>query len=416
MSGPETRTPGSTAPPGAPPAGTPAADGGRRVLHIAYPFAGLRIGGAEMRVLSLVERLPRDRFEVHFLSLIGEGPLDERGRAAGARIHHLGDRALGETPLPMRALGRLGKLARYARLARQARFDIIDAWLYPTDVFAALGRILTRTPIVMAGRADLLPRQAFGPFSPAVDHVVNRLVDAIVANSEAVAAANLGRPGVDAARLRIVRNGVELVDPVSEPERRRLRRELGAGEGELLIGSVGRLSEVKRHGLLLDAFADLARQRTDVRLAIVGDGPDRSDLERHVERLGLGSLVRLPGAIRDIRPVFEAFDVVALSSISEGMPNALLEAAAASRAIVTTAAGGAVEVVLDGQTGLVVPVEDRVALASALERLLSDEALRGRLGTAGRAHVVSRFGMDRFVREWIALYEELAVAKGLLPG
>jgi glycosyltransferase involved in cell wall biosynthesis len=392
-------------------------DHGRpRVLRIAYPFAGLRIGGAEMRVLSLIERLPRDRFEVHFLSLIGEGPLDERGSAAGAQIHYLGARPLGESRLYVRAMGRFGKVARYARLARQARFDIIDAWLYPTDVLASLGSFITGTPIVMSGRADLLPRRAFGPLSGAVDQVVNRLVDAIVANSEAVAAANRGRAGVDASRLRVIRNGVELLDPIPEAERRSLRQQLGAADDELLIGSVGRLSEVKRHDLLLDAFSDLAATRPGVRLAIVGEGPTRGALEQQVERLGLTDRVQVPGAIRDIRPVFEAFDIVALTSDSEGMPNALLEAAAASRPIVTTAAGGAVEVVLDGRTGLVVPVADHAALVGALLRLLSDAELRGRFGSAAREHVARDFSMDRFVREWSALYESLAASKGWLPG
>jgi glycosyltransferase involved in cell wall biosynthesis len=405
-----TQVVGSRPGPGAP------AGSVHRVLRIAYPLAGLRIGGAEMRVLSLVERLPRDRFEVHFLSLIGEGLLDERGRAAGAHIHHLGTGPLVGSPLPVRAVGRLGKLARYARMARTSQYDIIDAWLYPTDVFAALGRFVTRTPIVLSGRADLLPRQAFGLLSPAFDRITNRLVDAIVANSDAVAAANLGRAGVDASRLRVIHNGVEPVDPISQAERRRLRQELGADDADLLIGSVGRLSDVKRHTLLIDAFSDLVRTHSDVRLAIIGEGPARRALEQQVERLGLGSKLRLPGAITNIRPLFDAFDVVALSSSSEGMPNALLEAAAASRPIVTTAAGGAVEIVLDGKTGLVVPIEDRAALAGALQRVLSDEELRGRLGSAARAHVTRDFGIERFAREWIALYEELAVAKGLIPG
>jgi glycosyltransferase involved in cell wall biosynthesis len=83
---------------------------------------------------------------------------------------------------------------------------------------------------------------------------------------------------------------------------------------------------------------------------------------------------------------------------------------------VTTAAGGAVEVVMDGKTGLVVPVDDRPSLAGALERVLADEELRRRFGSAAREHVIRDFGMDRFVREWCALYEKLAEARGLQPG
>ncbi len=387
----------------------------RRPLRIAYPISHLQIGGAEMRMLTLVERLPRDRFEVDFISLVGEGPLDDRGLAAGARVHHLGDSALFSEPLVKRAVGRLGKLRRYARLARKRHYDIVDAWLYPTDVFAALGRNVTGTPIVMSGRADLLPRAAFGPLSGQVDRIVNRRLDAIVANSDAVAAANRGRYGVDASKLHVIHNGVELIEPVAIEERRRLRSFLGAGDDQVLIGSVGMLREVKRHSLLIDAFADVARTHSEVRLTIIGEGPMRPQLERQIDHQGLGSRVTLPGAIVNIRPMFDALDVVALSSRSEGFPNALLEAAAAAKPIVTTAAGGAVEIVIDGVTGLVVPVEDGEALTVALTRIATDRDLCVRFGAEAREYVSAAFGMQRFVDEWCQLYERLADSKKLTP-
>ena len=325
-----------------------------------------------MRVLSLVERLPRDRFEVDFLSLIGEGPLDQRGRDAGARIRFIGQRPLVGSSLLHRASGRVAKFARYLQIARSARYDIVDAWLYPTDVVAAVGRLLTQTPVILSGRADLLPRDSFGPLSSQVERLNNRLVDAVVANSDAVATWNRDRYGVDPSILHVIRNGVEPVDPISAPERQRLRSELGADDRHVLIGAVGTLREVKRHELLVDAFAELCRWHQDVRLAIIGEGPMRGALERQIERLGLGSRIRMPGSVVPVQPMLDALDIVALSSRSEGMPNVLLEGAAAGKPIVTTAAGGAVEVAIEGVTGLVVPVEDRDALAGAMARLVDD--------------------------------------------
>ena len=101
------------------------------------------------------------------------------------------------------------------------------------------------------------------------------------------------------------------------------------------------------------------------------------------------------------------------ASSREGLPNALLEAAASGRAIVATAAGGSGEIVLDGQTGLLVPVEDPVALVRALDRLVSDADLRERLGNAAREHVAATFAMDRFVAEFARLYEEQAALKNV---
>jgi glycosyltransferase involved in cell wall biosynthesis len=273
---------------------------------------------------------------------------------------------------------------------------------------------MTRTPVIIAGRFNQAPRDAFGPLSPMVDAIVNARVDAIVANSEVLAAQERGRRGVEPGKLHVIRNGVEVVARLPPDQRRRVRRELGADDDDILIGSVGNLRDVKRHGLLIDAFADLARSRPQIRLVIIGEGPLRESLERQVHHLGLGTRVLLPGAIPNVGPSFDAFDVVALSSRSEGLPNALLEGAAAGRPIVTTAAGGAVEAVADGVTGFVVPVEDRDALAGALARLISDRQLRQQYGSAAREYIKAHFGMDRFVREWSALYERLAVAKGLI--
>ena len=387
---------------------------GQGPLRVAFPFSQLQIGGAELRAVRLAERLPHDRFAPTFISSSGEGALDRQARDAGARVVYAGSRPLAGLPLAVKSIGRLRKLAKSVAHIRASRYDIVNAWLYPADVLAIFERPMTGVPIIVAGRFDQLPRDAFGPLSSAIDAIVNPRVDAIVTNSEVVAEQERGRTGIDPGKLHVIRNGVEIHEPLPADERRRARSELGASEGDLIVGAVGMLREIKRHDLLIDAFADVSRTRPELHLVIVGEGPMRQPLMQQVKRLGLESRVLLPGAIADIRPMLEAFDVVAMSSSGEGLPNALLEAAAAKKPIVTTAAGGAVEIVDDGVNGLVVPVGDRVALSEALACLVGDEQLRRQYGAAGRQRVQTLFGMDRFAREWAALYEQLAVAKGLL--
>jgi glycosyltransferase involved in cell wall biosynthesis len=114
--------------------------------------------------------------------------------------------------------------------------------------------------------------------------------------------------------------------------------------------------------------------------------------------------------------MYGAFDLVAQASRSEGLPNVLLEAAAAGCPIVATDAGGSREIVVDGRTGLLVPTGDVEALAEALGRAIDDPELRRRIGVAARAHVAGSFGMDRFAREYGDLYEELAAARDLRRG
>ena len=121
----------------------------------------------------------------------------------------------------------------------------------------------------------------------------------------------------------------------------------------------------------------------------------------------------LTGDVLDARPLFGALDVFVSASEAEGLPNSVLEAAAAGVAIVATAAGGTVEIVEDGRTGVLVPVGDDEALRAGLLRLATDPDLRGRLGSAARLHAASVFGIDRFIRETADFYEEMARRRGI---
>ena len=249
----------------------------------------------------------------------------------------------------------------------------------------------------------------------ATSALAKRLTDMVVANSAAVGADTIERQHLDPAKLRIIRNGVELIEPLDSDERARRRAEIGVAEDELLIGCVANYRPVKRLDLLIDAFAAIARKQDNVRLMLVGEGDMRPEMERQIRGLGLEGRIRLHGLALDPAPLYGMFDMVVQSSRSEGLPNALLEAAAAGLPIVATDAGGTGEIVIDGVTGLLIQPGDAGALASALGRVTSDQELRARLGAAALQHAATTFGMDRFIAEFADLYEELATRKNLLP-
>ena len=244
--------------------------------------------------------------------------------------------------------------------------------------------------------------------------LANRMVDAVVANSEAVAEDTRRHETVDPAKLRVIRNGVEPVEPLPPAEVELRRRALGVGVDEVLIGCVANYSPVKRHDLLIDAFAAVRREGHRVRLLMVGEGPLRGELQRQIDSYGLQECAHLHGSVPDPKPLLGVFDLVVQASRSEGLPNALIEAAAAARPIVATAAGGSGEIVIDGETGLLVPANDVDAIAAAIRRLVADPDLRRRLGLAARQRTDTVFRMSRFIADYARLYEELAVAKHLL--
>ena len=383
-----------------------------RKLRVAYLVHALNPGGAEKQVVTLAERLPRERFAVDFLVLSGRGAYDSRAVDAG-----VGVKVLGSIPRPgagfVRQVGRrLSKSVRYAASARAGRYDVVDAWLYPADVMAALLRPLTGTPVIIGGRRSLADfRRPVGPLESRVAAFASRHVDAIVANSQAVADDVRRHERVDPSKLVVIRNGVDPISQPSDEERAARRLELGLTPNDVVVACVANYRAVKGLDSLITAFADVVRVEPTSKLLLIGDGPDRSALDGVIRSLRLEDSVRLVGTVEDPGPLYGSFDVVVQTSRSEGLPNALLEAAAAGRPIVATDAGGTREIVVDGRTGLIVPIDAQDRLVAAILRLVSDTALAARLGAAARSHVAETFGTDRFVGEFANLYENLVAAK-----
>ena len=168
---------------------------------------------------------------------------------------------------------------------------------------------------------------------------------------------------------------------------------------------------MKRQDLLIDAFARLLPQHPGLRLVLVGDGDLRPRIEQQIELLGLDDRVWLTGIASELPRLYHAFDLFVQASNSEGLPNVLLEASAAALPMVATAAGGSDEVVHDGQTGLLVPIDDLDALTSAIHRAITDSDLRRVIGAAARELIEREYGMERFVHEYADLYRQQLSAK-----
>ena len=186
-----------------------------------------------------------------------------------------------------------------------------------------------------------------------------------------------------------------------------LRRELSVPPGACVIGLIGRLAEVKRPVLALEVFGDLAREFPSAQLIVAGDGALRKALTRELDRLlpAIRERVHLLGAVTQIEPVHGAIDVLLGTSRAEGMPVAMIEAAAAGRPVVSTAVGGVPELVTAGITGLF--GTDRDALVAALSGLIGDPAERRRLGAAARERARAEFTADALANKLEAVYRTL---------
>jgi glycosyltransferase involved in cell wall biosynthesis len=232
-----------------------------------------------------------------------------------------------------------------------------------------------------------------------------RQVDCFLAASEAIRRM-LVADGVEADRAVTVHEGIDVHHVLSAPPVN-VHEAFFLPRGAPVVGNVAALVPHKGQRYLIDAAHLVVRQIPDARFVILGEGEQREHLEKQVREHHLEKHVWLPGFRTDVLGCIKGFDLFVMSSISEGLGTSLLDAMAASRPIVATTAGGIPEIVEEGVNGLLVPPRDHHALAQAIVRALSDEALRRRMGEAGFARVNERFTVERMVEKTADVYRRV---------
>jgi glycosyltransferase involved in cell wall biosynthesis len=363
-----------------------------RVLQVVL---SLDPGGTERLVIELVRRL-HARVPMAVCCLDAPGAWADRVTAVGVPVVTL-SRPPGFHP----------RLAwRLAGAARTVGANVLHCHHYSPFVYGRLASWLGRglRPVYTEhGRLSDAPPSIKRTFA-------NRLIMTGAADLYAVShdlRAHLVREAVP-ARMRVIWNGIDPGDAPTPDARQAARTRLDVGEDGFVIGAVARLDPVKDLGTLVEAVAVAARSQPRLQLAVVGDGPERERLEGVIRRTGAGAHVRLLGHRDDVRTLLPGFDAFANSSTSEGISLTLLEAMAAELPIVATRVGGTPEVVVDHETGRLVPARDAGALAAALLETSSDRG-RGRAwGTAGRRRLLEHFTIDEMVRRYEAVYRDVA--------
>ena len=195
-------------------------------------------------------------------------------------------------------------------------------------------------------------------------------------------------------------------------DRAAARAVLGIDARTVAVVAIGRLVPIKRIDRLIRAFSAAVASAPDIRLYLVGDGSERSSLEELAASLGVADRVEFAGWSSDTPAWYAAADVVALTSDREGTPLALIEAAAAGRPVIASDVGGVVDVVVDGETGLVFQPDDEDALAAAIVRLARDPALRLRLGGASPTHA-RVYSAERLADDLDSMYREALLERGV---
>ena len=364
----------------------------RQVLMLVNRLGG---GGTERNVAMFCRHADRSRFEPQVWTLLDDGDLAPILRQAQITTRCLNRKQAFDPVFALRA----------ARAIAHARVDLIHVFLPAIGFYAALAKAVFRskTPMIYSepnsgssvGLKRLLRRWGLRQFS------------AFCANSGA-SRRYLVKSGVDPERIQSIPNGHEVpLFQASADRRQAVRSALGIDANTKLAICVGRLIPSKRVGDLLEATAVAHRAHSQLRVAIVGDGPQRETLESQAQSLRLESVVQFLGRRHDIPDLLAAADLFVFPSEAEGLPNAVIEAALTGLPIVACDIQGVREIVLNGQGATLIGCRDPQALAEAVTYVLENPRQAQQRAQLSQQFAEKEYAIERVTQRLYTVYEEV---------
>jgi glycosyltransferase involved in cell wall biosynthesis len=368
------------------------------VLHV---ISSLLAGGTEYAVLRLIRGLDPRRYECHVAWLRGEPVLAEDFIAAGAQVVGIGLRAKADPRC----------LARLVRYVRSRRIDLVHTHMDLAEYYGAAAARLGGARALVSSKQnadEFRTRRTWKrwPFL-LLERLAYEAADAVIVVSHGLVEFLRRVEHLPTAKMVVIGNGVDPAIAGNAPAQAEARRILGLPPFEPLLGTLGRLAPQKGACDLLRALPAVLRGHPRAGLVFAGDGPDRAALEAEARALGLEDRVVFLGFRRDASTVLAALDLFLFPSLWEGLPQALLEALAAGLPVVAARTVGVVEILRDGENGLLVEPRDPDGLARAALRLLDDRDLAARLAAAGRREALEKHALPAVAARIDRLYRRV---------
>lgn len=372
--------------------------------HILFIIDELcEIGGAERVLYKMIRLLPEELFRCSLFTFRTNEETDI------SQIHC----PVYVLPLKKTYDWNALKVARQIRrFVRQEKVSIVHTFFETSDLWAGPIAKLSGCPVLVSSRRDLgilrSRKHSIGY------RVLRGLYDSVLTVSPQVREFCIQQDGLDPSRVQTLFNGLEIETVVKAESRTVMRKEMNIPEQVPVITTVGNIRRVKGVDVLVEAAARVCRRHPNALFLVVGRKSEEDycrELENRIACLGLTANFRLLGSREDVFSILRMSDIFCLPSRSEGFSNALLEAMACKLPCVATDLGGNREVLIQGETGLLVPSEDCEELASALTRLLSNRGLAANMGLRGEKVVQSRFTAEVMMNNLVSVYQGLLAAK-----
>lgn len=365
--------------------------------RIAFVIPTLAPGGTERQLLYLVKGLTNDR-DVRVMCTGRAGPWAGR-LPESCTITALGCRGGWDVRLQSRA---------YSVLSEQ-RPDVVHSFLFGFDYAVNVAARRANVPVVISSRRQLATWKRGRHIR--LQRRANALVDAIVANAQAVADFARSQEQAPIEKYHVIPNGID-VDRFTVPDSPEMvRSELGIPSDAPLLGMVANFSPVKNHAFFVRVAASLAHVYPELHFLLVGDGPLRAGIERRMTGAGLGARMRFIHNCDDAARSYRAMTVSMLCSKIEGFPNVALESMAAGVPFVGPAVGGIVEAIPDREFGLLVEGSDVTSFHTAIASLLNDAEKRASIAECARARVQRHYTIEAMVQRYAGLYTDLLAMK-----
>ncbi len=363
-----------------------------RVLVFANSF---RRGGSERQALELFRNLDRSKYDARLATASTDGPL------RALLPCHVED--VQVYPLvSFKDASFVESAVRFYRYLRHEQIDVVQCFDFYSNLLAIPVARMAQVPIVLGARREESTVKT--PMQRRIQRWVYRLAKGVVANAGSIRDLLIKDEQLPPPSVWAIPNGLDLEAFDNAVTQSRCQR----NEKLVQFAVIANLRPEKGHQIFLEAVARIAAQHPESRFLIAGEGPMRGAIETTIRRLRLEQTVELVGEVQDVPAFLTAIDGVVLPSISnEGFPNAVMEAMAASLPVVATDSGGTRDLVVEGETGFVVPTNNVGALASKIEMLCRDKELRRKMGEAGRWRIATCFTTRHMARQYEALYEML---------
>lgn len=298
------------------------------------------------------------------------------------------------------------------RLIKVNKVSILQTHGLRVDFFGGIAARLAKVPHIIT-RHVAISHHLMNKFRKKLyiflDNIAIKSAAKVITVSKTVEDDLVATQGIDRSKIVTILNGVDLkrFSKVNAHAKIKIREEFGLGYKKQVVGMIAQLSYWKGIPYFLKAIPLILNKCSDVVFLIVGDGPERRRLENMAKTLGISPYVIFAGFRRNIPEIISLMDISVLSSLREGLPNALLESMAMAKPVVATDVGGASEIVFNDKTGSLVPPRDSNALSDAIIKLLKDKEKANKFSKAGRKFVEQNFSIDQMIKKYENLYTQI---------